>query len=64
MAVCVDCEAEFDLEEPDVGELVSCPECGIEMEIVSLKPIELEAIGDEEEDGTGLETDEDAGWSD
>lgn len=64
MAVCVDCEAEFDLDNPDVGELVSCPECGIEMEIVSLKPVEFEPIGDDEEEEPGLETDEDAGWSD
>ncbi len=64
MAVCVDCEAEFDLDEPDVGDLVSCPDCGIEMEIVSLKPIELEPVGEDEEEDAGLETDEDAGWSD
>ena len=61
MAVCVECEAEFDLVGPEIGELVSCPECGIEMEVVSNKPIELDAVGDDDEEG--VEADEDAGWS-
>ena len=34
MAACVECEAEFDIDEPEVGEIVSCPECGLEMEVL------------------------------
>lgn len=64
MAVCVECEAEFDLDEPDVGQLVSCPECGVEMEVISIKPIELEAVSEEEEDEAEGESEEDSGWSD
>ena len=50
MASCVECEAEFDVDEPQIGEIVSCPECGLDMEIISNKPLELEAIVEEEEE--------------
>ncbi len=50
MATCVECDAEFDMDEVDVGDIVSCPECGTDMEVVSRKPLELDAVGDEEEE--------------
>ena len=50
MASCVECEAEFDVDEPQMGEIVSCPECGLDMEIISVRPLELEAIVEEEEE--------------
>ena len=50
MAACVECEAEFDIDEPEIGEIVSCPECGLEMEIITAKPLELEAVAEEEEE--------------
>ena len=60
MAACVECEAEFDIDEPEVGELVSCPDCGLEMEILSAKPLELEAVTEEEEEA---EEAEEESWS-
>ncbi|HEY3175086.1 MAG TPA: lysine biosynthesis protein LysW [Candidatus Polarisedimenticolia bacterium] len=57
MAACVECEAEFDIDEPEVGEFVSCPECGLEMEVISAKPLELEAAVEDEEEEAEEETD-------
>ena len=59
MAACVECEAEFDIDEPEVGEFVSCPECGLEMEVISAKPLELEIASDEEEEE---EEEEEESW--
>lgn len=51
MAVCPDCEADVEIDEFDVdkGEIISCPECGIDLEVVGLSPLELDlAPGDED----------------
>jgi len=51
MATCKECDADLDLP-PDVvvGEIVVCPECGIEWEVRGLDPIVLEPAPDVEED--------------
>jgi alpha-aminoadipate carrier protein LysW len=59
MAACVECEAEFDIEEPELGDLVSCPECGLDMEIITIKPLELEAVAEEEEEEEEPEEEDD-----
>ena len=43
MTVCPGCEAEIEIDEYDVdkGEIISCPECGIELEVVGLSPVGL-----------------------
>jgi alpha-aminoadipate carrier protein LysW len=38
---------EFDV---DKGDLISCPECGSNLEVTSLSPLELEAVDDDDED--------------
>jgi alpha-aminoadipate carrier protein LysW len=52
MAVCPDCEADIEIDEFDVdkGEIISCPECGVELEVVGLAPLEL-APATPDEDG-------------
>ena len=47
MAVCPECEADVEIDEYDVdkGEIISCPECGIELEVVGLAPLLLDASG-------------------
>ena len=55
----VECEAEFDIEEPELGDLVSCPECGLDMEIITIKPLELEAVAEEEEEEEEPEEEDD-----
>ncbi len=51
MAYCPECETDLDLEEDEVdeGEVVSCPECGSDFEVITVNPIELKPV-DEEED--------------
>lgn len=50
MATCPVCEGTFFLDEDDVeeGDLISCEECGVELEVVSTNPLELEAVEEEE----------------
>lgn len=55
MIYCPECDTNLDLteDEMDEGEVVSCPECGTEYEVVTINPIELkpvEAEGYEEEE--------------
>lgn len=53
MTLCPACDAEIELDEFDVekGEVISCPECGADLEVVGLSPLELDpATPDEEED--------------
>ena len=52
MSYCPECEAVIDEEFEDVGELISCPECGVELEVISIDPVEfdLAPIDDDEED--------------
>ena len=52
MSYCPECEAVIDEEFEDVGELITCPECGVELEVISIDPVEfdLAPIDDEDED--------------
>jgi len=63
MALCPECDTDLDLDEDvlEEGEIVSCPECGSDFEIVTTSPLSLnpldefddddeEEAGDEEED--------------
>ena len=58
MVYCPECESDLDIEEEEIdeGEIVSCPECGSDFEVITLNPLELRPVGDEDED---LEADED-----
>lgn len=52
MAVCPGCEADIEIDEYDVDrdEVISCPECGIDLRVVALAPLEL-VLAEEEGDG-------------
>ncbi len=58
--VCPECEADLDVESDDVdeGEIVSCPECGTDYEVVTSNPLELNKIAEEEEEDADLEDEE------
>lgn len=58
MAHCPECEAVLDLELDDVeeGQLVSCPECGVDLEVVNTNPVELDLA---DEDDTEMDDEED-----
>ncbi len=52
MNTCPECEAIIEEEFEDVGEIISCPECGVELEVISIDPVEfdLAPIDEEEEE--------------
>ena len=67
MSYCPECEAVIDEEFEDVGEVISCPECGVELEVISVDPVEfdLAPIDDEEEDDEfRFDDSEDEEWDD
>ena len=68
MSYCPECEAVIDEEFEDVGEIISCPECGVELEVISIDPVEfdLAPIDDEEEDDEFRfdETEDEEEWDD
>jgi alpha-aminoadipate/glutamate carrier protein LysW len=51
MGVCPECQSEVEIDEFDVdkGEIISCPECGVELAVVGLAPLELETAPEEDE---------------
>ncbi len=51
MALCTECEAEIPLAETtEVGEIIQCPDCGLDLEVISLEPPVLAPAPEEEED--------------
>ena len=52
MLLCPECENNLDIEEDEVdeGEVISCPECGTDFEVITINPIELKAVEDEDAD--------------
>lgn len=58
--VCPECDNPLDIDVDDVeeGEVISCDECGTELEVVSSDPLELapvddETYGEDEDDDDG-----------
>ena len=48
---CIECGNELKLgEDVEVGELITCSDCGTDLEVTSLKPLKLELAPEEEED--------------
>jgi alpha-aminoadipate carrier protein LysW len=48
---CPECAAEITLEESiEVNEIIVCPDCGVDLEVTSLDPAEVELAPMEEED--------------
>lgn len=65
MPVCPECESALDVDTEDVeeGDVVSCDECGTELEVVGTDPLELsrvdeEGYEDEDEESATEEEDE------
>jgi alpha-aminoadipate/glutamate carrier protein LysW len=52
MANCPNCEAvmDLDVEELDEGDTLTCDECGAEVSVTGLDPLELETSEDEDEE--------------
>jgi alpha-aminoadipate carrier protein LysW len=67
VSYCPECEAVIDEEFEDIGEIISCPECGIELEVISIDPVEYDValIDDDGDEGFGLDDGEEGDeWSD
>ena len=56
MVYCTECETDLDIDEDEVdeGAVVSCPECGTDFEVITVNPVELKIVGEDE-----VEEDED-----
>ena len=49
--ICLECEAEITLDKGvEENEIIVCPDCGVDLEIVSLDPVQVELAPREEED--------------
>jgi alpha-aminoadipate carrier protein LysW len=61
--VCPECDNPIvvDVDEVEEGETVQCDECGVDLEVVSVDPLELAAIDDsgyDDEDVTHTDEEE------
>ena len=65
MSYCPECEALIDEEFEDIGEIISCPECGVELEVINIDPVEfdLSLMDDEDDDEFSFDDDEED-WDD
>ena len=61
MATCPECEVNIDVDEDEVdkGDVITCHECGSDLEVVSLTPLELDVAQDDDEDDLEEADDED-----
>ena len=60
MAACPECDAEVDVDEvdADIGDEVSCTECGQNLVVSNTDPLELDFATDEDEDEEEEDDDE------
>jgi alpha-aminoadipate/glutamate carrier protein LysW len=47
---CIECDAAVELTDPIVGEIVVCPDCGVDLEVMSLEPLTVNVAPMEQED--------------
>jgi alpha-aminoadipate carrier protein LysW len=48
---CIECGGQIELEsDVMLGEIVACPDCGVELEVVELVPLRIEMAPEIEED--------------
>lgn len=49
--ICVECEGNVDVaDDVIVGEILECPDCGVELEITAVSPLTIELAPEVEED--------------
>lgn len=48
MGICPECHAVIRDDNYDIGEVIECPECGVELEVVGVDPLDLEVFEEEE----------------
>ena len=48
---CIECGADLDIpDDVEEGEILTCPDCGVELEVISTDPLEVDVAPEEEED--------------
>jgi len=59
--VCPECDnpVDVDVDEIEAGEVVTCDECGTELEVVSVDPLQLAPVDDEGYDDDDYTEEED-----
>jgi lysine biosynthesis protein LysW len=59
-ATCPECDSDIDIDEADVdvGDELSCSECGALLRVASDGPLELELADDDEEEDEDLDDEE------
>jgi alpha-aminoadipate/glutamate carrier protein LysW len=57
---CPKCAVEIDVDEDEVeeGEILTCPECDAELEVVQTHPVHLNVISEEDEEEEGEKEEE------
>ncbi len=65
MLLCPECETSLDVEEDEIdeGEVLSCPECGTDFEVVTINPVELKAVEEKGFEDDEEEENEDGDYS-
>ena len=61
MATCPECDAELEVEETDldVDDEISCADCGSNLRVTSISPLEFEVSDDDDEDDDDEEVGDD-----
>ena len=50
-AQCPECAATIEMDDDVMqGEIIDCPDCGVELEVIELEPLTLDLAPEEEED--------------
>lgn len=62
MIRCPECAAAIDVDEDEVeeGEIMTCPECEVELEVVQVHPVHLNVLSEELEEEEQETADEEA----
>ena len=47
---CIECAGTVELNDLMLGEIVECPDCGVELEVVGLDPVALDLAPEVQED--------------
>jgi alpha-aminoadipate carrier protein LysW len=59
-ATCPECDSDIDIDEADVdiGDELSCSECGALLSVATIAPLELELADDDDEDDDDVDEEE------
>jgi len=50
MTACPECDADLNRKDQIEGEIISCPDCGAELEVTSVEPFNVSLAPKEQED--------------